>query len=226
MIVLWRHQKYQQNMFLKGKKKTCFEREKLKELLSKRLIKGTICLKKESEGRQEKSWLLILQYQLRHQGGYSLLLYLLKFHSIAYLCFMITVVYFYTQFEFRFHLLPFNITTARECTAAFHYYLGIIYGISLCVFLSGVRDFTVVMQGLLTYLCTLLGHNISNYLLIIASHYLRFTHIIWDFLGRISGSNTVRTFVSYYVSLYFYFYTWLSRSCINMVATVHLAQIE
>ena len=102
-------------------------------------------------------------------------------------------------------------------------YLGIIYGILLCVFLSGVRDFTVVMQGLLTYICTFLGHNISNYLLIIASHHLRFTHIIWDFLGRISGSNTVRTFVSYYVSLYFYSYTWLSRSCINMVATAHLA---
>ena len=102
-------------------------------------------------------------------------------------------------------------------------YLGIIYGISLCVFLSGVRDFTVVMQGLLTYLCTLLGHNIFNYLLIIVSHHLRFTHIIWDFLGRISGSNTVRTFVSYYVSLYFYSYTWLSHACINMVATAHLA---
>ena len=84
----------------------------------------------------------------------------------------------------------------------FIHYLGIIYEISLCVFLSGVRDFTVVMQGLLTYLCTLLGHNISNHLLIIASHHLRFTHIIWAFLGRISGSNTVRTFVSYYVSLY------------------------
>ena len=102
-------------------------------------------------------------------------------------------------------------------------YLGIIYGISMCVFLSGVWDFTVVMQGLLTYLCTFLGHNISNYLLIIASHHLRFTHIIWDFLGRISGSNTVRTFVFYYVSLCFYSYTWLSRSCINMVATAHLA---
>ena len=107
---------------------------------------------------------------------------LLKFHSFFfYLYFMITVVYFYTQFGFRFHLLPFNITTARACTAAFHYYLGIIYGILLCVFLSGVRDFTAVIQGLLTYLCTLLGHNISNYLLIIASHHLRFTHIILGF---------------------------------------------
>ena len=63
-------------------------------------------------------------------------------------------------------------------------------------FLSGVQDFTVVMQGLLTYLCTFLSHNISNYLLIIASHHLRFTHIIWDFLGRTSGSNNVHTYVS------------------------------
>ena len=68
-------------------------------------------------------------------------------------------------------------------------YLGIIYWILLCAFLSGVRDFTVVMQGLLTYLCTFLGHNISNYLLIFASHHLRFTHIIWDFLGRIQGQT-------------------------------------
>ena len=79
-----------------------------------------------------------------------------------------------------------------------------------------------VTQALLTYLCTFLCHNISNYLLIITSHHLRFTHIIWDFLGRISGSNTVRTFVSYYDSLYFYSYTWLSGSCINIVATTHL----
>ena len=106
---------------------------------------------------------------------------------------------------------------------AFHYLFGIIYGILLCVFLSGVRDFTVVMQGLLTYLCTILGHNTSNHFLIIVSHHLRFMHIILDFLGRNSGSNTVRTFVSYYVSLYFYSYTWLSHSCINMVATAHLA---
>ena len=74
--------------------------------------------------------------------------------------------------------------------------MGIIYGILLCVFLFDVRDFTVVMQGLLTYLCTFLGNNISNYLLIIASHHHRFTHINWDFLGRISGSTNVRTFVS------------------------------
>ena len=75
------------------------------------------------------------------------------------------------------------------------------------VFLSGVRDFTLVMQGLLTYLCTFLSHNISNYFLIIASHHLRFMYIILDFHGRISGSNTVRTFFSYYLSLYFYSYT-------------------
>ena len=59
----------------------------------------------------------------------------------------------------------------------------------MCVFLSDVQDFTVVMQGLLTYLGTFLGHNISNYLLIIASHHFRFTHIIWDFLGRIQGQT-------------------------------------
>ena len=65
-------------------------------------------------------------------------------------------------------------------------YSGTIYGISLCAYLSGVRDFTVVIQGLLTYLCTFLGYNILNYFLIITSHQLRFTHIIWNFLGRIS----------------------------------------
>ena len=65
-------------------------------------------------------------------------------------------------------------------------YSGTIYAISLFVYLSGVRDFMVVIQGLLTYLCTFLGYNIFNYFLIIASHHLRFTHIIGHFLGRIS----------------------------------------
>ena len=73
----------------------------------------------------------------------------------------------------------------------------------LCVFLYGVWVFTVVIKGLLTYLCTTLSNNISNYPLIIVSHYLGFSYIIWDLLGRISGSISVCIFVSYYVSLYF-----------------------
>ena len=48
----------------------------------------------------------------------------LKFHSISYLYFMSIVVYSYTQFEFRFHLLPFNITRERACVTAFHYLFG------------------------------------------------------------------------------------------------------
>ena len=103
---------------------------------------------------------------------------------------MITVVYSYTYFGFQFHLLPFNITTARVCVTAFHYLFGDNIWDFYCVF-------CYLVFGILWLLCKdflhiyapFLGHNISNYLLIIASHQLRFTHIIWDFLGRIPGQT-------------------------------------
>ena len=59
----------------------------------------------------------------------------------------------------------------------------------MCVFLSGVGDFTVVMQGLLTYLCTFLGHNISNYLLIIALHHLRLRILFGISLAGFQGQT-------------------------------------
>ena len=95
---------------------------------------------------------------------------------------MITVGYTYTWFGFRFFLSPFNSTTPRACITACHHLFGDI-----------IRDFTMCF---LTYSCTFLSYNISNYLLIITSQDLRFTHVIWDFLGRISVSNNLHTLVS------------------------------
>ena len=39
-------------------------------------------------------------------------------------------------------------------------------------------------------------YSISNSFLIISSQHLRFMHIIWDFLGGISGLNSVHIYVS------------------------------
>ena len=102
-------------------------------------------------------------------------------------------------------------------------YLRIIYETLLYVSLSGVRNFPVIIQGLLAYLCSFPGHNISNYFLVIALRYLRFIHTIEDFLGRISGANTVHKLFLYYVYLYFYSYIWLPHCCLNIVTTVYPA---
>jgi len=50
---------------------------------------------------------------------------------------------------------------------------------------------------------------------------LRILH--WDFLGRVTGSNMVRTYVSYNVFPYVSLLYGERASCINTEVTAHLA---
>jgi len=86
-------------------------------------------------------------------------------------------------------------------------------------FLSGVQVFPVVYA--LLYAPDLVISYITSSLFLptILDLYIFY----WDFLGRISGSNTVCTYVSYHVFPYVSLIYGEHASCINMRVTTHLA---